>query len=234
LDTFQIREVIERSVRVQIENAYGTMIVDSVKKDNSWPDQLQAYTSYYTLDDYNRFPTMKDHFVEYIVGARVRKDKFVISHGNSNNFNQPQLVLVDGVPTPDSIILAYSPYKIKSIGVINNRYYLGAAVFDGVLNFETFDGGLGDLRLNENVIKKSIVGISAQKAYLFPDYTEDTYGRIPDKRDQLYWNPDFRPANEINSIDFYTSDIPGIYKVVVEGFTTEGQAISLVKYFEVE
>ncbi|MDH5604996.1 MAG: hypothetical protein OEY51_13695, partial [Cyclobacteriaceae bacterium] len=235
LDSLQIQEIIEKSVRVQIENAYRNQLIDSLKPANQWHEQFKPYDSYYILDDYNRFPTVRDHFVEYILGARVRKEKFIINHRYYyNNFNEPHLIMVDGVPVRDSIILAYSPYKFKSIGLINNRYYLGATVFDGVLNFETFEGGLKEMRLDDNVLKIPVIGVSASKEYHFPNYSSLNNPRIPDQRDQLYWNPTVTPVEGQTIITFFTSDVKGIHEIIVEGFTSEGKPLSLIKNFEVK
>ena len=236
LDSFQIREAIDRSVRVQIENAYlSGPITDTTFRVNEWYPQFGDYDTKYILDDYNRFPTVKDHFVEYILGARVRRNSFIINHHYPyNGFNNPHLVLVDGVPVEDSTILEFSPYKVKTIGLINNRFYLGPTVFDGVLNFETFEGGLGGMSPNEGTVIKNIKGISVPPRPNHPDYSLRDRSNIPDKRDQLYWLPDYRPDRDGDTINFYTSDNTGKHEIMIEGFTDEGKAVSRVVEFEVK
>lgn len=56
---------------------------------------------------------------------------------------------------------------------------------------------------------------------------------IPDCRYQLLWEPNIRLREPVRYFDFYTSQVPGRYEVVLEGFTSYGKPISLKAYFEV-
>jgi hypothetical protein len=56
----------------------------------------------------------------------------------------------------------------------------------------------------------------------------------PDFRHTLYWNPLIDPSvTPAAPLTFYTSDLSGSFQVVVEGLTTDGQAIRGVSYFYV-
>ncbi|MDH5397649.1 MAG: hypothetical protein OEX02_05855 [Cyclobacteriaceae bacterium] len=236
LDSLQIMEVIERSLRIQVENAYQLTRQDSILERKPWDSQFMPYNAFFILDDYNRFKTLREHFIEYIPTARVRRGNFMISKQFSNpTFNAPALVMVDGVPIADTLVLASSPYKIRSIGIVNNRFYLGPLAFDGVVNFETFEGKLGGLRLPDHVIKQPIIGLALEKKYFFPNYEEDTRVRTPDQRDQLFWEPRLTVTEDTPAvIRFHTSDLTGLYEMVIEGFGKDGRPVTFVEEFMVE
>lgn len=54
----------------------------------------------------------------------------------------------------------------------------------------------------------------------------DKKSRRPDFRHTLYWNPSVETEAGIDTtLSFYTSDLEGEFKVVVEGFTLKGELI---------
>ncbi len=101
------RKIIERrSIQAQIENAYYTEKQDSlITKGNNrrffgQPDKI------YKLDDFVRFPTMEDVFIEYVVEVILKKksDQYEIRAMNFKErfaFNGKPLILLDGIPIFD-------------------------------------------------------------------------------------------------------------------------------------
>jgi hypothetical protein len=76
-----------------------------------------------------------------------------------------------------------------------------------------------------------ILGFSSPKAFYSPDYENDSSNREPDFRRTLYWNP-YIMTNRQNrkvSCSFYTNDLPGTIKVVIEGCNEEGKFIRIEK-----
>ena len=239
LDSAFVAALVKRSVRNQIENAYYELKKDSVRQKSDWLMQFSDFTAFYLLDDYNRFAEMHQHFIEYIplVVARnnKRRSKIKVLLEYAVSEQGDPLILIDGVPASAEKILDFSPYKIESIGVINNRFFLGPLVADGVVSFHTFDKDLQGFAPGENTQKLDYQGLEPMKVYAFPEYEgEGQLDRIPDYRDQLYW----QPRVEISSgrpylLEFYTSDTDGEFEIAVEGYTEAGTPLSLRKYFRV-
>ncbi len=233
LDSALIQEVTQRSVRNQIENAFYPVKKDSAIKTSNWPVAFPSFDYFFLLDDYNRFPKMEEAFIEYIptVAVRKRRDggEFKIRTRYTMPFEYPSLILLDGVPVPDSLLLDFSPYKIKSIGVINNRLFMGPNVYDGMLSFETFQGAMDDFPLPSQVVKMLYRGIAPEKKYFSQVHNENSE-RVPDYRDQLFWDPRVSVSDTLN-LDFFTSSSTGIFELVVEGITPEGKEIKEVKTF---
>jgi hypothetical protein len=72
------------------------------------------------------------------------------------------------------------------------------------------------------------------KSYYQPDYSKDKLDRIPDYRVQLYWNPHFSKSSSTETPTFYTSDVTGVFEIVLEGYTAKGDFITSTTTFTVE
>jgi hypothetical protein len=82
-------------------------------------------------------------------------------------------------------------------------------------------------------IKSPILG----KYFYQPNYSTDKsiLKRIPDYRTQLLWEPQINIEDQ-NSIklDFYTSDVTGVFEIVVLGYVKDGEKVIIKKYIEVK
>ncbi len=245
LDSAMVREIVERSIRNQIENAYFEVKADSITEQKPYIEQFGHFDYYYVLDDYNRFPTIRESFIEYIPMVAVRgKEPSLEFRVSLKTLMKPKLepyAFLDGLPVKSEEILAFSPYRIESIGVINNRYFMGPKVIDGIISFRTKEGNLQGFVPGHQSRELKYKAVSPEKTYTFPEYENsevresDLSAKIPDFRDQLYWNPEV-VVDESGKFDlqFFTSDTKGRFEVVVEGITVEGEPVSIRKYFNVE
>ncbi|MEQ8555301.1 MAG: hypothetical protein RIC06_21455 [Cyclobacteriaceae bacterium] len=245
LDSATVGAIVKRSIRNQIENAYFDVKADSITEPKPYIEQFGRFDYYYVLDDYNRFPTIRESFIEYIPMVAVRgKEPSLAFRVSLKTLIKPKLepyAFLDGLPVKSEEILAFSPYRIESIGVINNRYFLGPRVIDGIISFRTKEGNLQGFVPGPQSRELKYEGVSPAKTYTFPVYGNNEIGesdlsaKIPDYRDQLYWNPDAEAdPGSVYNIEFFTSDTKGRFEVAIEGVTTEGEHVSLRKYFTVE
>lgn len=235
----------ERSVQLQLENAYYNTKKDSLlPRDFSKPfyDNLGVE---YLLDDFTRFPTVKETFLEVITLAGTRKEgertKFVVfneydPNRNAQFNNIDPLVLMDGMLIQDAQdILEYNARDIHSIRVLVEPYRYGPKLYSGIIAINTKKGDF-HLPINKDYIKKlRLESPVNQKEYYFPDYAENhKLKRIPDNRVQLLWQPNFKLRGEINVQSFFTSDVSGKYEIKIEGYSENGEYIMSTAYFEVE
>ena len=238
LDSSFVKEIIQRSIRVQIANAYFDFLQIG-SKPNRWSGEI-PYHDVYSLDDYKRFPTLKETFTEFIVTANVRENRdYVIKSTYFPGLSQPEyppLVLLDGVPVSGEKAITLNPYRVASVGVLPNRYFLGPLVIDGIVGIKTFDGDYGGFQFETqgNHQRVLISGLAEGDNYSFLNYAESTNPHEADQRDQLYWEANFRPEERNSELSFYTSDVPGEYEIVVEGFTQNGRPVTKVYEFLVE
>lgn len=238
IDTAQLEDIRQRSIISQLENAYFTPIIDSTGFENTVPPTFNNFNTSYEFDDYVRFRTLKQHFVEYIgvAGVRERKDskRFVLhSLDEGVNLDGDPLVLLDGVPVNTEDILDFSPYRIKSLDVLNRRFYFGSLTSEGILSFKTIQGNLGGFEVKTNHLGFDL--LAPQPIETTEVLTGQKSDREPDSRIQLLWTPNFKVEKEgVQQIQFNTSDIEGAFELTIEGFAEDGTPISIIKKFTVK
>tara|TARA_R110001606_G_scaffold124960_1_gene258468 strand:- start:77 stop:1798 length:1722 start_codon:yes stop_codon:yes gene_type:complete len=229
----------ERSIHSQIENAYNLKKQDSVNNYVKTASFFGTNVYTYVLDDYKRFPTLKETLVEiteHIYYTRS-KDNFTIKIlGFDFLYNDLKpLLLIDGLQILDPNEIANLKTKnIKKIVVLKENYVYGTIRYNGVVAFETFNGDYETLA-NESYKKNiDLFKPLVPKEYFEQKYIREDTNRIPDFRYQLFWNNNFSFSNIENSFTFFTSDNSGTFEVNLEGFTKNGEPISVKTFFEVK
>lgn len=237
LDSNQVKEIVARSIRNQIENAYYEGQKDTTMRNN-WLPQF-PFDSKYILDEYTRFRTIKETFTEFILGASVREGRspifkaFYEYSGAQDNY--PPLLLLDGVLVSDQKLVDYSPYKVESISVLSKRYFLGSLIADGVLSLETKEGNMDQFPLEDDYTKIELLGLSKSIENSSSNQDPNMSPTKPDQRDQLLWLPNFEVTPSSSAaIKFFTSDVLGTFEMVIEGYTLGGQPVSIIREFEVK
>jgi len=225
------KQLTTRSISMQVQDAYskGTNYAQTIDNSTFYGKPFESYT----LDDYTRFPVMEEVIREYVKGIRLRKkeNNFIFRLNDvpgGSVFKNDPLVLLDGVPiTPTHRIMLMDPLKIKSIDVMTTKYYLGSLSFDGIVSFKTYDGDLGGFELNSKTFSFDYEGLQAQKEFFSPMYetTLQKESRLPDARLLLYWSPTITLTNNEKTIEFFSSDQPGMYKAIIQGISQTGQPV---------
>lgn len=228
---------------MQVQNVYTG---DSLRK-YSLPhiDTTPFYTRAgytYLLDNYTRFTTIEEVLREYVREINVTR-----FHGKLHlvMLNEPlhavfndnkTLVLLDGVPVTNDRIFTYDPLKIKRLDVIPREYILGPSYFDGIASFTTFKGDYEGLELDSSSLQIEYEGLQVRRQFYEPAYKtiRQTQTRLPDFRNVLYWSPDLHAGKNATSVEFYTSDLPGDYLVVIQGLSPDGCAGVTYKRFTVK
>ena len=240
----QLKESIrERSITAQVENAYGEV------KENLKPE-LKVIKPFYgnheykfVLDDYKRFPTLGESLTEVVDHTWHERYKgkeraiYVRERENSPFFGENilSLVVLDGTYIKDhNSILDEDADKIESVSVFRDEFYFGDKVYQGAVMIKTFDQNF-----HESLGGNSVKVIDLIKPQLTYKYYNQSYKdeipleRVPDYRTQLLWMPDFAFNNSNKAVSFYTSDIIGNYKIVIEGFAKNGLPVYVEKEFKV-
>lgn len=229
-DSIDVAHIVERSIRNQIVNAY--LDIKQVNGGSSWLSPFVQFKKVYVLDDYNRFPTVQDHFIEYISEAGVRRregrQEIVVWPTDHPRFRDSKecLILLDGLIVSSEVLLAYNPYDIESISIIDRRFYIGSKVVDGVIVCKTFAGDIAKLELEPNTLEFSWPEPLEEVQLYAPDAKEPSNVRLPDYRDQLLWDPLVHIDSGIYELDFYASDTKGEFTGFIEGFTDGGEPYS--------
>lgn len=230
----QADQLLSRSVAMQVQAAF-------------WADRASQYRypavdsaafygkpgESYLLDAYTRFPRMEEVLREYVLGVMPRKRQGhfnldVLNAPYRAIFDNPPLVLMDGVPVFDmDKVIDFSPLKIKQLDVVTNFYLISPAIFSGIISFMTYKGDLAGFPLDDRLLKLAYDGLQLQREFYAPRYDRPSgaQSRLPDGRTLLYWNPALPiSAQGKGRVDFYTSDQDGTYVVEVNGLSGNGRA----------
>lgn len=194
----------------------------------------------YHLDDFRRFPTIRETLVEITPDLRIRKDikgkpqiQTVLEGVVRDNteFSGNMLVMIDGVPVKDiEKLLEFDAMLIGDIYIYPYNYSLGNAIFNGVVDFVTKQGDISSFKFDRNVVIVDWQGESYPVAF--------TCGNLPeggsDYRHTLYWHPQIDiKAGGTTEIQVRTPSYSGRFKIVVEGIASDGTPLRTETSFEV-
>jgi len=196
----------------------------------------------YLLDKYTRFKVLEEVLREYVPGVlvKIRKDGFhlmVVDRTDKTILKENPMVLLDGVPVFNlNKLMALSPLKIQKLEVMDNRYFHGLAIYNGLVSFTTYRGDLAGFPLDPRVLVQQYEGVQRQREFYAPRYDtpQAAQSRLPDLRNLLYWNPDITTGPDARPVDFYTGDQAGRYLVVLQGLSATGLAGSTRFVLEVK
>lgn len=231
----------EQSTANQIENAYYNIKKDSSVTDYKTDPFFNTFQKEYVLDNYTRFPTLKETIIEVVIELYFRKNNNSYSIYVRNNKKDltvygPPLVLVDGVAIQDvNELFTYNMANITKISLVNEGYVYGPGLFGGLISIETKNNDYQTKATGSFIKKIEIQRPLNEIRFFTPNYSDKSkLERIPDYRYQLLWLPELTLENAENPISFYTSDVTGTFEISLEGFTDQGIPVSLKDTFEVQ
>ncbi len=195
----------------------------------------------YLLDNYTRFSTMEEVLREYVYEVLVRRQKenfhLIVSDVDNKIFLDDPLTLINGIPVFDpNKVIKYDPLKVKKIDVVKRKYFYGPSIFNGILNFVTYQPDPSILSELKSVALE-YEGLQYQREFYSPVYeTQDQISsRLPDFRNVLYWSPDIHTNTQGKAeINFFTSDLKGKYIAVFQGLNVDGRVGERSVSFEVK
>jgi hypothetical protein len=235
----------DKSVAMQVLNRYAG---EELKRFTFQPGIDTSVFYYkadrsYLLDDYTRFTTMEEVMREYVVLMLVqrRQGHFhlpLLDLGDIQYFATDPLILLDGVPVFNiDSLMTLDPLKMRKLETVQHRYFMGSVNFSGIMNWTSYKGDLAGYILDPRATVVDYEGLQMQREFYAPSYATDEQvaSHLPDFRNVLYWTP-MLPTDRQGrgALNFYTSDLPGKYIVVVEGLSVDGRAGSGIASFEVE
>ena len=234
----------KQSVLNQIEKAYFSVKADSILEIAPNKFFYEPMETTFFLDDFTRFKTVKETFVEVIKTAYISTKNSVYTFRVQDlvnlNYNQDlqylePLVLVDGIAIQNNeSIINYNPYDIQSIQTITGQYVYQSELYNGVISFQTFEKNFNLADQEYDVINIEYKNRLLDKIYFQPNYENHNSdkSRIPDYRIQLLWLPNLN-IKELEDINFYTSDVHGYFEVILKTTYPTGKTETSVTNFSV-
>lgn len=231
----------KRSIATQIQNAYFIKTNDSIVTKNNSENFYDPLSKEYKLDDYTRFPSLKETITEILSEVYFTHENndfkiHVMSADINNSLKLETLVLVDGILIQDiNQLFEYDMESFDKINVVKGMYNYGPKLYNGIVAFTTKNKNY-NVDENSFTVKPQILRPFPEKKYFNPDYakSKESLKRIPDYRYQLLWLPLAKFENNTTEINFFTSDISGLFEIIIDGFTLDGKQISINDTFEVK
>lgn len=194
----------------------------------------------YHLDDYNRFPSVREVLVEIIPELSLRRVKdvwqlqLVVSDAVQSRFDRTGsiLVMMDGVVLSDlDLLLSFDAMLLEDVDIYLQSFVCGKVAYHGLVNFITKKNYVTALHFPANVRVVDFQGVAYPVAYngAVPE------GEGQDLRQLLYWHPVLNlDAGSDYRIEIHTPGYAGRFKAVAEGFTEDGKPVYQEFAFEVE
>lgn len=234
----QREALVLRKAALRSENAHplDTLMEFLPKREDQLLEGV-PFTRYH-LDDYTRFPTVREICVEFVpqltysrVGNKWVMRLNMADATDSRRFRQDNvLVLMDGVVLTDHGMLAdFDAMLLEDIDIYSLPVAIGELSYNGVVNFITKKNYVTALQFPDNTRVVDFKGVSWPVAYP---------GGVPegeDLRQLLFWHPALAvPAGSDVRIPVRTPGYAGRFRIVVEGRLSDGTPVSASTRFEVE
>lgn len=223
----QEEQLMERCMQVQVNRYFATDTL-SVKRVSQ--ESLTAPEWSYDLDQYRRFGSFEETFLEFMPGVstiRLNGQRHItVFDGTTTKFNQGNtLVMLDGVAIMNhEDILKYNPYLVKRIDVYTGNYVFADQLYNGILYLRTLNGKMSGFQLGNNSVLCEYDGPQPTMSFSFPSFSDQGQQNIPDFRHTLYWNPSV--TGQTKRLECTTSDLRGMFVIKVEGLTEDGEIVN--------
>ncbi|MBI5009422.1 MAG: hypothetical protein HZB98_07190 [Bacteroidia bacterium] len=135
-------------------------------------------------------------------------------------------------------VIIYERDDKSKFKIINGeRYLISDIVLEGIIHFITKKHNLSLLGFDYPVFRQEFQALQTDYINHWPDYSDGNLknSHVPDFRNTLYWKADIKTGDSGNAtVEFYTSDEPGEYTIIVEGMTSDGRNCRAERRISVE
>ncbi len=218
----------------------GSILLDEITVKAKRVKKDDGYTKSYGMADYS-FKVTDSYKVTDNIQSFLQRTVPGISFTFSSIVLRQRITGLSGTPTPSLVLLDGMPLgsndldfvksipmsSIDKIEVLKSAakcVIYGAKANGGVVAIYSQKGQvINNYAYIKGILTKKIIGYSGNKEFYSPKYTaENINTEKPDHRITLYWNPNIITKNGKASLSFFTSDDSGMFKIFIEGITTNG------------
>lgn len=154
--------------------------------------------------------------------------RFTRATNSTISLSTEPLVLINDVPATGTVGSVLQNIDISIVDRVEVSARLNVLYGDqgrnGIIAVYLKDGVNQFAGINELTPSFTLQGFTRPMEFVNPDYENSNQeGSISDYRSTLYWNPELKRDAQSGSYacNFFTSDVPGRYRVVVQGVTSK-------------
>ncbi len=189
-------------------------------------------------DNYVALDSLPEIARELIPSVRIRKtgdgyQTSMICADSGDRMRGEPTFFLDGIILNDIGKLVHLDSEdIDRIDIHNYQWLYGDLHFNGIMGVFTRDGDHHQKFSRRTKTSKIRNTFSGPVGYQTPDYEKNAHGEesVPDFRQLLVWEPDIRiEKGRKKTLKFNTGDIKGDFMIQVQGITSDGEAVNIVK-----
>lgn len=183
---------------------------------------FEDYDFHILLENFVDLPNMEEIFFEIVrpvlfVKENKKTELRVVDRISNRSLGGNPLFMVNGIPFDDpQIILDLDASRVKDLGVIARRYFMGGEIFDGVIVINTHNGKLAG---------KDIQSVHLLDKIYFPEENKNEELRTqalnryqPYMPASIYRNPQVRfTGRDSGEFWWIAPDLPGEYEIRIKG-----------------
>ena len=233
IDTARLDEINNAIISMQVQALYDKSREASTNytQQNSRPSFYGEPDHEIVLADFIELTSLEEVFRELLLWAPIRtragqKRLSLINEIPDELILTDPFLILDGIPVLDhEALLAIPNTQVEKIKLMNSRYFIRDMCLEGIIEISTIRGDLKATRMEIPGLRQEFEAPLQGSDFNSPQYLTDDQknSRIPDCRNTLYWDPDIKTDKNGDAIaEFYTSDEPGDYLIMVEGITDDG------------
>lgn len=237
--TIQLEEAFIEADKPEIEDKFE-------RKRKGMPYKEATQTLDFEEFSQMGFPNLLQALQGRVPGLSIRNSKVFLrgsvslieSSPTSQENDGSALVLLNGTPVDASVLNQTLPANVDFIDIIKGprAAIYGSRAPNGVIVIYTKNGAEATAQNKEfgGSLNFTHPGYDYSKNFYEPKYPQKLTNDKPDNRTTLHWQPNVKlNDNGKAKVSFYTSAIPGEYRVELEGLTSEGTPIKTSTFFEV-
>ncbi len=190
------------------------------------------------LRDFIKASTMSEVFKEITSGINLQKkegkEQLSVFNTEQQKWSDSPLILLDNIPVFNiEELLKIDPAKIEAIEIYHSDYILGDYTIGGIISIISKTDNFAGYQWGKQAAFTTFKTFTISQAFEQVLHLEKSH--YPDFRPVLYWQPNLQLEQQKASetISVFAPDRPGIYEILVQGFTKSGEACLGYVSFEV-
>jgi TonB-dependent SusC/RagA subfamily outer membrane receptor len=190
-------------------------------------------------DNFRDCPSIAACLDGRVAGLLIQNGMAYLARNMRSSFSGPipMQLIVDGMYLEPDYLSMISVQDVDNIEVLKNvstTAIYGLRGSAGVLIINTRRGEARPRSMSKGIASYTPQGYYLARQFYSPSYAAPEMHKIADQRSTIYWAPNvITDGDGKASVGFYTSDLPGTYKAVIEGVDLNGSLTRQVFRFNV-